>query len=281
MKGKDQIEQLFSDKLRNFEANVDPSMWNSVVSQVAAQSSATATSMSIFTKVIIGIGAASIITVGTVILTLKGDSQKADNNVHTDDIELGVDSEEESVRKVVTNKIYNANQESLNEFLDEQIPLVTEVPPTRIEDESIELVETPIDVSEEFVFELEQEVVEQEQEELLKPELIILEESNEIKVEAEEIVLYSIESLPNIFTPNGDGNNDVFKLTSKGLYDFNITVLNSQNKVVFQSNDLNFEWRGQDFAENNCSEGNYVYYITARDNAGNPVNKYSQLVLKR
>ncbi len=281
MKGKDQIEQLFSDKLRNFEANVDPSMWNSVVSQVAAQSSATATSMSIFTKVIIGIGAASIITVGTVILTLKGDSQKADNSVHTDDIELVVDSEEESIRKVITQKIHNVNQESLNEVLDEEIPLVTEVPPTRIEDESIELVETSIDVSEESVFEQEQEVAEQEQEELLKPELIILEESKEIKVEVEEIVLYSIESLPNIFTPNGDGNNDVFKLTSKGLYDFNITVLNNQNKVVFQSNDLNFKWRGQDFAENNCSEGNYVYYITARDNAGNPVNKYSQLVLKR
>ena len=279
MKGKDQIEQLFSDKLGNFEAKVDPTMWKAVSSQVASQSGAAVTGMSILTKAIIGISAASVITVGAVLLSSNSDSSKVNNNLLADKTELINTKDVEESKTIVTTSSTTSSE--IQTLIEEEViesTLNPVLPSNYIEIEADELEAINDELLEEIVF--EEEVV-LEQEEVSKPELIIENTTDEIEVEAEEIVLYTIESLPNIFTPNGDGNNDVFKVDSKGLSDFNITILNNKNQVVYQSNDLNFEWRGLDFSQNNCSEGNYVYYITARDSAGNPVNKYSQLVLRR
>lgn len=92
---------------------------------------------------------------------------------------------------------------------------------------------------------------------------------------------YTIESLPNIFTPDGDGINDEFFLKSDGLYNFNVVVLNSANQTVFTSQDPNFRWDGKDLRGNPIPSGNYMYYITATDSAGNPIKEFSYLTVKR
>jgi gliding motility-associated-like protein len=50
---------------------------------------------------------------------------------------------------------------------------------------------------------------------------------------------------PNIFTPNGDGINDYFKIDIENVKLFHIRVFdNKSNSLVFESNDINTPWRG-------------------------------------
>ncbi|MBO4739952.1 MAG: gliding motility-associated C-terminal domain-containing protein [Bacteroidales bacterium] len=67
--------------------------------------------------------------------------------------------------------------------------------------------------------------------------------------------------LPNIFTPNGDGINDVFT-----PYDFdfvesaNITIYNRWGNIVFETNDPNINWDGTSKqTQKPCSDGVYYY----------------------
>src|SRR5699024_2110054 len=65
--------------------------------------------------------------------------------------------------------------------------------------------------------------------------------------------------LPNVFTPNKDGKNDLFYITSKNLVDFHITILNNEREVVYASNNPHFKWNGLDKRGKPVKEGTYLY----------------------
>ena len=50
--------------------------------------------------------------------------------------------------------------------------------------------------------------------------------------------------VPNAFSPNGDGRNDLFRAYGKDLHDFHLTVFNRWGELVFESFDLNDTWDG-------------------------------------
>ncbi|MEY3075429.1 MAG: hypothetical protein RJB25_1071, partial [Bacteroidota bacterium] len=72
-------------------------------------------------------------------------------------------------------------------------------------------------------------------------------------------------SLPNIFTPNGDGQNEALQINwnRAEVQDFSIVVLDAQNKVVFKSSDPEFSWNGTDLGEEKLPRGNYIYFVSA------------------
>lgn len=75
---------------------------------------------------------------------------------------------------------------------------------------------------------------------------------------------------PNIFTPNGDGQNDVFTLNAENAQSLEIVILNRWGNVVFESNDVNFFWNGQvDNSGAQCSDGTYFYKFEIVDLSGN------------
>jgi len=50
---------------------------------------------------------------------------------------------------------------------------------------------------------------------------------------------------PNIFTPNGDGENDKYKLiVHDNIKSIDIVITDTENKVVYRSSDPAFEWDG-------------------------------------
>lgn len=51
--------------------------------------------------------------------------------------------------------------------------------------------------------------------------------------------------VPNIFTPNGDANNDVFKLTTTNATDIIITINNRWGNLVYEGSGLNPSWDGK------------------------------------
>ena len=52
--------------------------------------------------------------------------------------------------------------------------------------------------------------------------------------------------IPNVFTPNADGSNDVFEIfgNKDALRYLEVKIFNRWGEKVFESNDLNFKWDG-------------------------------------
>ena len=72
--------------------------------------------------------------------------------------------------------------------------------------------------------------------------------------------------LPNSFTPNGDGVNDLFSVNGIGLSEFKMIIVNRWNKTVFESNDPGTGWNGKENGTGaDCKEDVYCYKIVIKD----------------
>jgi gliding motility-associated-like protein len=69
--------------------------------------------------------------------------------------------------------------------------------------------------------------------------------------------------IPNIFTVNDDGDNDLFFIKSANLSEFNISILNRWGSVMFESKDANFTWDGK-YKNKKVTEGTYFYIYQAK-----------------
>ena len=69
--------------------------------------------------------------------------------------------------------------------------------------------------------------------------------------------------IPNIFTPNGDGSNDVFNLSGTNITEIKGTVMNRWGQVVYQFNTLEAGWTGRTVSGIEAAEGTYYYIIDA------------------
>jgi gliding motility-associated-like protein len=99
---------------------------------------------------------------------------------------------------------------------------------------------------------------------------------------ASDTVIYDVSSgceltVPNIFTPNGDGNNDVFVVTGKGVSSFSISIFNRWGKKVYESTDISEAWTG-----GGNEDGTYFYVVQGRSRNGNDLTSkgYLQLLSK-
>ena len=72
--------------------------------------------------------------------------------------------------------------------------------------------------------------------------------------------------IPNVFTPNGDGDND--RLTFIRVNDtklFSIIIYNRWGAVIYQSNNANISWDGKSPGGKNVSAGIYYFEIRYTD----------------
>lgn len=70
-----------------------------------------------------------------------------------------------------------------------------------------------------------------------------------------------VKEIPNVFTPNGDGDNDVYSLAGQEdpCYDvMEVKIYNRWGQLVFSSDDPNFEWDGTLDNGNRCGDGAYL-----------------------
>ena len=79
--------------------------------------------------------------------------------------------------------------------------------------------------------------------------------SNAVVVE-KPYALYS----PNAFSPDGDGINDLFKISGQGIMDFQIEIYNRWGQMVYKSFDLSSGWDGT-FNGKKLPTGTFVYKI--------------------
>jgi gliding motility-associated-like protein len=75
-------------------------------------------------------------------------------------------------------------------------------------------------------------------------------------------VVDSFLEVPNVFTPNGDGRNDEFRVAYKSLISFSCKIYDSWGRLVFSWTDPSKGWDGT-INGNNAPEGAYFYHIQA------------------
>ena len=74
--------------------------------------------------------------------------------------------------------------------------------------------------------------------------------------------------IPNVITPNGDGNNDYFFTQFANNYsDVNLTIFNRWGRVVYTTDSYANEWNGINSKGKPLADGTYYYVITY--NSGN------------
>ena len=87
----------------------------------------------------------------------------------------------------------------------------------------------------------------------------------------------------NGITPNGDGKNDETGVNIEGETYFQFTIIDESGQKVFQTNDKNKHWGGQNqFTGSECKAGQYYYTITYSFNQNAaPKTKPGQITLIR
>jgi gliding motility-associated-like protein len=77
--------------------------------------------------------------------------------------------------------------------------------------------------------------------------------------------------LPNAFTPNGDGQNDVFKpFRSRFIETIDFKVFNRWGQVVYTTKDPQINWNGSNGTGKEVSDGVYYYTCEAFESQGLP-----------
>ncbi|MEX1193340.1 MAG: gliding motility-associated C-terminal domain-containing protein [Brumimicrobium sp.] len=355
MSDKDYIKELFQKELGNYEAKVDPSLWNGIQSGLGGASAAGAGGMSVLLKTIIGVVVGSVAIVGSVLVFSDNEKepkkedkvvQNVINEDPSDQTQPELDEKEEpksnSNKHVISSKDTGSEKSETkdNVVRDKDVKINTE----KIEIDSSITSEEPKQQKEEDkqtekTPAVKEEVEQLKEEETEKPQplnadAIIEDQKNqyvkfnvlsdnasavswsfgdgdfsdkinpehfydkagkyivtvtvygeEESIEKQLEVIVNVEGkitkTPNTFTPNNDGSNDELFIEHEGLVEFQLNVFNEQQELIYSTTDPDFKWMGIDNKGKSVPEGSYVYIIMAKDAAGNVINKYQRLSIRR
>jgi gliding motility-associated-like protein len=278
MENSDKIKGLFREQLGSHEVPVRPELWEAVSAKVAAGSVASS-GISIVSKLIIGaVSTAAIVTGVYLISQEKEEISKPESKsvVVLQEERLSENKEyadlfdnDKNKTVSVEEKEKNKNQENHTETVvidtlqPKTTPSYTPLKERKREEKTV--------VAES-----------QENKENKEKETRVQEEQAKktgIKQEKQSIEVV----LPNVFSPNNDGQHDEFFIDFKDyeIQDFNMVIMDKSNKVVYTSNDPKFNWNGMDLNGNPVQPGTYLYYFTGVVNDKTPISKFSSLQIIR
>ncbi len=94
-----------------------------------------------------------------------------------------------------------------------------------------------------------------------KPRLVIITEKGCRDTAQKTLEILNLMKVPNVFTPNGDGKNEVFRVRSSGLESFSMRIYNRWGQVLFVANRPGNAWSGRNVAGEPAPEGTYFYLV--------------------
>ena len=86
--------------------------------------------------------------------------------------------------------------------------------------------------------------------------------------------------IPNIFTPNGDGEDDLFMMYGANVASLKIQVFNKKDQVIFESTNPAFTWDGVQQGgkwKGETLEGNYKFVFDAVSTSGKNIHAESSV----
>ncbi len=277
MSEKDTIRDLFSDKLNGLESQVRPELWENISSQLGG-SAAAASGMSMLTKLVLGVTtSAAVAVVAYYVVSGKETPQKTPSSIETSPFV----NEEKSIK---------TTQDTPEQATENHTILSDDLTPNTPQYENPYISFDP--VLEEVNERLDETIVAEE------TQLAPLVSASQVVTEGSVSTIESTENemitqgsstlelaLPNTFTPNGDGVNEVLQLNiSEDKIEsgsFSCVVIDRAGRTVFQTTDLHFQWEGLSMNGEVVPTGDYVYYVTARDTEGKLITTYSTLHIVR
>ena len=87
-------------------------------------------------------------------------------------------------------------------------------------------------------------------------------------------------SVPNVFTPNGDGSNDLFFIPNKGLASLEVMIYNRWGLLMATINSPSGYWDGKT-AAGDATDGTYFFILKATGTDGKQHNAQGYLLLSR
>jgi gliding motility-associated-like protein len=87
--------------------------------------------------------------------------------------------------------------------------------------------------------------------------------------------------IPNIFTPNGDGINDLFFITTVGITELHAEIYNRWGTLIYVLNGVSASWDGKNLKNDNLSDGTYFVILKAKDIDGKTYDKQGYVTLVR
>jgi gliding motility-associated-like protein len=270
MTEKDNIKDLFAKGLQDHQVQVDPALWSSISSSIGA--STAKAGLSILSKTLIGVAATTIVA-GAVYLSTVSTNKEAPNEPSTESKELVISKEakpntstpksEQPVQAQPSSELAPAQttdlridaaasstpQAQFSQGVSVQTPNVQPKPaaPQQIIPHSI-----PFNIAQRA-----QAV-----------QTIASAPNNASQQQAAQQPTRSALphiSLPNIFTPNNDGQNETLQIDwgTHSVQDFSIVVLDTKNNVVFKSDRPDFDWDGTDLGGEKLPRAHYIYFVSA------------------
>ncbi len=109
---------------------------------------------------------------------------------------------------------------------------------------------------------------------------IVANEFGCISKDSVEIKVTPTLYIPNSFSPNGDGINDIFKPEYSGYVEIELLIFDRWGENIFRTNDLEGGWNGT-YKNVNCELGVYTYKLTAKDISSNTLEKVGHVTLLR
>ncbi len=280
MMEKDDIKDLFAKSLSEHQIPVDPSLWATVSSSLAT--SAAKTGIGIFAKSIIGISAVTIAVVTTYFVYLN--SSEVDSQSKKPIIQ-SVDRQQQDNKPAIESLVFQDDKNGttktdLNRTSTElqadhypnhvhSTPQIQEIDDSELPNAIIHLSPLSSTSNRPVSNTVSAENLHQNQNAQAVTTAVVHYPHITAQPEATTLApkrATTKPTLPNIFTPNGDGQNDLLLIDWKGLEvsDFSLVVLSSNNQVVYRSNNPEFRWDGTDLGGEKLPRGFYIYFVTTQ-----------------
>jgi gliding motility-associated-like protein len=259
MTEKDQIKELFAKGLQDHQVQVDPALWSSISSSIGT--GAAKTGLGLFAKALIGV-AASAVVAGAVYFSLDS-KQPQPKKQEVKTLQESTNPKED--KKISPSEPTKPSIQTLyydplpigcfpivddTEFGTPDFDAQTYSGTTEVQafTSAIEPHAVPV------VIPTQGQIVQQ-----------IATPSQIDPIQEAQVKKPTPISLPNIFTPNGDGQNETLQINWGRLEveDLSIVVLDAQNKLVFKSSNPEFNWDGTDLGGEKLPRGNYIYFVSA------------------
>ncbi|MGE0566412.1 MAG: gliding motility-associated C-terminal domain-containing protein, partial [Bacteroidia bacterium] len=89
--------------------------------------------------------------------------------------------------------------------------------------------------------------------------------------------------IPNVFTPNEDKVNDIFRIQASNLLEIEASIFDRWGNLVYEvfSETGNIAWDGKNLSGKPCAEGTYFYIIKAKGKDGEEFNEKGNVSLFR
>ena len=100
-------------------------------------------------------------------------------------------------------------------------------------------------------------------------------------IEVLSLVKSSISDIQNIFTPNGDGKNDILLIEGENIKEFKAVVYNQNGTVIFEWNTISGFWDGKDMNNQPVPDGTYFLVINALGEDNKPYEFKQSVTLRK